>query len=429
MKNFNKELAIGLNAFIRDENLKRLIASCQTFYPELKIYIVEQGRISEKKRVFYDYLENEGHEIKQIPFDCGISYAREELRKFVKEPYLIYLQEDFIVVNETKFYNMLHILKSDPTLGVVCGGLISCRKGIDNVPTEPIIHGHFINQCDKALLYIPIDYLYKLGLWNWKKTKCKGLRYTYCDISWDFSLWNLNAQENLFDEQVHVIEHSHVYLHIKREHKWKVAYTPESVIIHTHDRSDKEYENFRRRRNDIKYLLNYWNISEMVNMGERKLLPNITKLTEIDNVLPEHAPEEPADNDNKIANPSIVHSSLTKILKEFDAIIKGFGKSCYLRDQTCWESVVKHTIVSSPLYITIPKLTESEIKYLTDNNFIYSNEKNMFSKNDCFIIPHHKLPEKSKTVEINNYKFSVPLPVHKYLENLYGTNWRTKDAK
>lgn len=436
MKKFNKELAIGLNTFIRDENLKRFVASCQTFYPELKIYIIEQGRIEEPKKKFYEYLQDEGHVIHQIPFDSGISYAREELRKIVEEPYLMYMQDDFIVVYETKIYNMLHVLKSDKKLGVVCGGLISCRKEIDPIPTNPIIHGHFLNKCDNTLLYMPIDYLFKLNLLNWRKTKCKGLRYVYCDISWDFSIWDLKAQENLFDSNVHVQEHSHVYLNIKKENKYRVAYTPESVIVHTHDRSDKEYEGFRKRQ-DIDYLLEYWKIKDMVNMSQGGRLPSKEKIlkTSIELDIPERPSdlkqEEPPmlttdKNIEIIPEIPIVKtpSQIDFILKEFVNCFRNLNKDIYLSKDTCLQGVVNHNLNGSVIYLSTSKLKNSEKEYLINAGFIYSEQDEAYTKNNCKIILDYQIPREEKNITIFEQAYKVPFPVHKYLQKIYGKTWK-----
>lgn len=428
MKNFNSEIAIGLNTFIRDENLKRFVASCQTFYPELKIYIIEQGRIEEPKKKFYEYLQDEGHIIHQIPFDSGISYAREELRKIVKEPYLMYMQDDFIVTNDTKIYKMLHILKSDPKVGVVCGALISCRKEITPVPIDPIIHGHYLNKCDTMLSYIPINYLFKLNLLDWKKTKSKGLKYTYCDMSWDFSLWDLKAQENLFDSNVHVIEHSHVYLNLKKYNKYKVAYTPESVIIHTHDRSNKEYDNFRKRKSDIDYLLDYWNITSMTNLETERILPPLHKLI---------APIEEKKVEEEIITPIIatpdsfnnLNINANGILQEFVMCFRIFNKKIFLSEDTCLQGVLKHTIKGNNLYFSTYKLTNNEKDILAEKGFFYSEKDNAYIKNEYKIILNYKIPRDEKNITINGQAYAVPFPVHGYLKNLYGREWQELGKK
>lgn len=432
MRKFNNELAIGLNTFIRDENLKRFVASCQTFYPELKIYIIEQGRIEEPKKKFYEYLQDEGHVIHQIPFDSGISYAREELHKIVTEPYLMYMQDDFIVTNDTKIYNMLHILKSDPNLGVVCGGLISCRKELKSPPPEPIIHGNFLNKCDKSLLYIPIDYLFKLNLLDWKRTKRKGLRYVYCDMSWDFSLWKLETQQNIFDANVHVIEHSHVYLHIQREKKWKVAYTPESIIVHTHDRSDKEYDNFRKRKNDIEYLLKYWNINEMVTTNPYSWLPSINSIYKTI-PIPPTVPETPIINPispelsiekTDFVAPLIQLSHTDMILKDFVNCFRNLNKPIYLSTDTCLQGVANHSLNGFKLYFSINKLKDDEKNYLSSQGFLYSETEQAYIKNNYKIYLDYKIPREEKNITIDKQSYAVPFPVHRYLERLYGNNWK-----
>jgi hypothetical protein len=62
---------------------------------------------------------------------------------------------------------------------------------------------------------------------------------------------------------------------------------------------------------------------------------------------------------------------------------------------------------------------------LLKNNFIEISE-NVFKKGDIKIIINSKVPAESKLGEdFYGAKFNIPYPVVKYLERLYGHEWKT----
>lgn len=403
---FNKEVAIGLNTFLRDNSLKRFIASCQLYYPEIKIYIVDQAKKFDlAKKKFYAYLRSEGHMIQQIPYDCGISRAREILRKFVKEPYIMYMQDDFIICNKTNIYGMLEILKRNKEIGVVCGSIIDRKSNshTTTIPTEA--QAHFLKKINDKMVYMPVQYLIDKGLINYKSIK--NVRYLICDMGLDFSLWKKEAQKDIFDENAHVLEHTHTYLNLQKLKKFKAAYTPDSLIIHTHDRTNPEYAKFRSRKNDLPYLCKYWKVDSFRILTNKELPLNLITSTEI--------PQTKSTN----------ISETNKILSEFATILQQLNKTLVLAKKSCLQAVVIHRFFTTNSYVYISSLTSDEIQYLASKNFFYLEQEQAFIKDNHKIYIEYKLIPQTKIVNVEGKNYNVPFPAHPYLEKLYGKNWIT----
>jgi len=435
---FNKEVAIGITTFLRNASLYKLIESICEYLPDIKMYIVDQNISTKFKKALYEGLKTQGHVIKSIEYDCGISNARKILKNLVKEPFIAWMQDDFTITPKTNLMNMVNILKSNPKLGVVGGR-------IEGSPIAGSYSYYFLRWGD-GLFYLPVSHCLEKGIIQWQKTP-EGLSYVPADIVSEFTVWKKEVP-NIFDEKVKVIEHSHVYLLLKYNTKWQVAYTPDSEIIHWHDRNEPAYTKFRSRKEDIDYIQKYWNITEWVKFDVNKykfLLEHINYHIPITNnrilknesipLIPKDSLKEKIEKDNQTLqtlstditiSPSLnmINAEIYDIFNEFISIMNNFDKNCFLREQTCWEAVVKHSIITSPLYISIPKLNQYELQCLINKGFNYIESNNTFTKNNYSIIVDYKLPQNFKIVTVENGKYLVPFPVHPYLKRLYGQDWK-----
>jgi hypothetical protein len=439
---FNKDVGIGITTFLRNSSLYRLIESIQEYLPDFKIYIVDQDKPTKFKETLYMGLKAQGHVIKYADYDCGISKARSIVHDIVQEPYIAWMQDDFTVTEKTNLLNMLDILKSNKKLGVIGGRL-------EGSPVTGSYSYYFLRWGD-SVLYLPVSYCLEKNIVQWQKTN-KGNQYVPADIVSEFTIWRKEVPVDVFDLNVHVIEHSHVYLKIKYDTDWLVAYTPDSEIKHYHDRHSNEYNKMRSRKDDIDYILKYWNIKDLVKfttINKYKFLLNKNNWhyeiseAEKSTVLKFHNPPiikndeikkqetfKTLSQDETVgASMNVVNAEVYNILNEFIDDIQKFDKNCYLAHQTCWEAVVKHAVVTSPLYVSIPRLNESELQYLKNKGFDYNGD-DIFIKDNYTIKINYKIPRKFKTVTVDGNKYLVPLPVHQYLRSLYGDKWQTKDTK
>lgn len=434
---FNKDVGIGITTFLRSTSLYRLIESIEEYLPNYKMYIVDQAKPTKFKEALYAGLKSQGHVIKYADYDCGISKARSVVHSIVEEPYIAWMQDDFIATDRTNLQSMLNVLKSDSKIGVVGGRL----AGSDVAGS----YSYYFLRWGDVILYLPVKYCLEKGVVKWQKTD-SGNKYLPADIVSEFTIWRKEIPASVFDLNVKVLEHSHVYLNLKYDTDWLVVYTPDSEINHVHDRDDKEYNKMRGRTGDIEYILKYWNIKELIkftDLGKYKFLldkmnwhyhiPEKDKLlvSSSSPAIPaEMSPEKKKevatalsqDNTTDVSM-SMIDAETYEILNEFISHINKFEKNCYLSNKTCLEGIVKHRIQSQPLCLSIPKLSPHEFQLLANKGYIFDIHNYSFIKSGCIININHEIPRGFKTIRVNEFNYLTPMPVVRYLKNLYGPDW------
>ena len=407
-KTINPDIGIGITTFLRDTALFRLITSIVKYLPEFKIYIVDQGTRNSLKDDLYKNLQKQGHIIKYIPYDSGISKARKILKEICKESYLVYMEDDFEVLPNTDLYKMKEILDENPEIGVIGGNL----QGYATTGA----YSFFLNRADNKICYFPLDYLIEKKLCNWECSK-QGIKFLRADIVSDFTMWKKEVP-NIFDENVKVIEHSHVYLLVKYKTNFKVAFCPETEIKHTHSYEDISYTQLRYRTADIKYLEQYWNVIDFYKFEKSQLL-NIEKL----NIPIEHIPIQPIvlpkkeieQSLSKIETKEILEStkSPTIILDEKN-IIPIINKKIILYSQTpmhgkVWEmyqTLEKLNIETNIIQITAEYNDKEKYPY----NYLWKEDNKTCKKliEECDIVIfvqyyHNQILELAK----NKQKFAI----------------------
>jgi glycosyltransferase involved in cell wall biosynthesis len=194
----NKEIALGLSTFLRDDSLFRLINSNLEHLCEFRMYIVDQGCHSHKKDLFYRKLQKMGHVIKYIDYDSGISKTRGVLKDICKEPYLVFMEDDFQSFYKTNLYKLKEILNENPDIGVVGGSL----EGNSSTGA----YSFYLDRIENKICYFPLDYLLDKNLIQWEHTS-NNTPFIRANIVSDFTMWRKEVP-NIFDENVKTIEHS-----------------------------------------------------------------------------------------------------------------------------------------------------------------------------------------------------------------------------
>lgn len=106
-----------VTAFNRPDELKACVASIRAFYPKLRIIISDNGNHFKETR---KKLERQYKcRYLQLPFDSGVSYAKNKALDIVETKYAIIIDDDFIFTEATKLEKMKAVLDGDPTVGVV----------------------------------------------------------------------------------------------------------------------------------------------------------------------------------------------------------------------------------------------------------------------------------------------------------------------
>ena len=232
-----REIAIVSTNFLRNDTTKAFIESIQKILPKewYRIYLADQGPYDAEMELYYAKLRLEGHVIQWLPYNCGLSFARNYLVKQSKEPYIYLMDNDFILTPESDPSPMLQILEDNPNIGIVGAKLIEHED----------YHFNLIWSLNpRKLYYVPT---LPTSIRQTKAYKCqKAISYRLCDIVLNFALYKREVLNDLlWDEELKLVEHSSYFLKLKELNKWQVAYTPDVLAIHTKDRKDETYRTFR----------------------------------------------------------------------------------------------------------------------------------------------------------------------------------------
>lgn len=230
----------------RPNCIERLLDSLQKFYPNAKVTVADQN-----KEPHWDIYENYDINVLDLPYDCGLSKARNEMLKVTSEPYVLILDDDFVFDKRTRIGKLLKIIKTDPKIGVV-GGQTERRGSGWGFTHEWEIDDDTIRQVDDG------D--------NWQEIKGIKCKETASVIN--FALMRREMFNDVkWDNRLKLVEHSDFYLQL-RETDWKVYYVPE-VICQTIKSRDRDYLRMRRRKKFFKTFFKKWGVKRMINTSGR----------------------------------------------------------------------------------------------------------------------------------------------------------------
>jgi len=218
--------AIIIHTFLRDDAIYRCVESIKKHLTDYRIYISDAGTMTDEKREFYKNLEAEGHKIFLLYYDTNWTVARNVLVKEVKENYILYLDDDFIVTEETNIEALKEKLKDN--VGVVGSAIRAKGKMLD--------YNFMVEGTPGNIRYISanghVDIIANCFL---------AKKKVFSKDRWDE---NLNIGGG----------HSDFFLNLKFNTDWKVDYCSDSVVEHMHIGSDNYHEKRRRGEWHQKFL-------------------------------------------------------------------------------------------------------------------------------------------------------------------------------
>lgn len=224
-------IAVVLVTFLRDEICFETLEHYNKF--GYKIYLADQGYYRKDKDMIYDKYRKQGHVIKFLPFDSGLSYCRNTMVRLVEEPYVFVTDDDIRTKDKLELY--LKHFKVDASLGIVGGQLINR------------INNH------------PQVYTYKLKL-EGNTIHYNKVLQGYCDIVLNFFIARTELfQDVQWDDEQKLCEHTDFFLKLKYNGKWKVYYEPSFVGDHWPKR-EIEYQELRQRDKFEKRFKEKWGI-------------------------------------------------------------------------------------------------------------------------------------------------------------------------
>jgi len=389
--NYDKIGCIIIN-FLRPEATIKCINSLLKQCPDIQVYLGDQDTNSNLERVF----PQSNIHYCPLPFDCGISYARNTLiTKALAEgcEYFMWADNDFIFDNNLNLDHPLTILKTNRRIGVVGG---SMRRGNATLHYERFM---YYDRENGILTYVPI------AMTHPEIKEIDGVQYYDCDITFNFVIAKKDVWTNervRWNENIKVkFEHSTWFLQLQRYSKYKAVYCPSFSAEHCHVETP-EYHNFRFRNSDEVEFARFFKLKCMFVIGEDGR--DFVKQTAIPEIKTKPIPI--AVIPNKIPSIQKQQPLQTEIL---NILSKNHIVPVLLKD-SCKAALTNKLSAQTKYYL----------------GFTSENDLQTASK----LIPkEHNLSLYKDTVKnfhINNLAVLLPCPVTKYLTNLYGKGWPNK---
>jgi GT2 family glycosyltransferase len=239
-----------ISNFLRPAYTRKCVESLKENFPEVRILVGNQDKPDKELELF---VKENGGEYIELPFDCGITTARNLLVNQVKTKYVLIGDDDFYYTPWAHLEIMLEFMqKAD-----ICGGRIYENGKMRD-------YQGFIRHEGSQLIYN------KLLLDAWKHFN--GYRYKDCDLTFNFFITKTSiAKEIHWDEKIKIsYEHSDWFLSIK-DAGYSVIFTPHCVVNHKpklEKEFDKDtYAQFRNRRMDRDYFFEKRNLESCIDMS------------------------------------------------------------------------------------------------------------------------------------------------------------------
>lgn len=241
------KIDIIITTMDRYDRLELLLNSIYKFYPEAKVTIADQSKKPKNFRFYKKWMKLDGFDVVYFPFDCGLSYARNQLIKLTDIPYILLLEDDFLFTEETKIEKLYELMQVSDIAG---GGVYQNDIRIpfefnfkENGDTlEQVSDGDDWQDLCKLLRYKP-DSDYNdddsIVIAKYKPTQCilnffLAKRLVFNDILWY--------------DKLKLAEHQHFFYRLATETDYKVVYTPDVKIIDNKGHQSPHYTALRTRQ-------------------------------------------------------------------------------------------------------------------------------------------------------------------------------------
>ena len=231
-------IAIGIKTFLREETLFKTLDVIKDKFPfPYRLYIADDGTISNRKAYLYQQLEKEGHVIIKPSYNSGISAGRNKIVEAVSEKYVLIIDDDIAIYDQNAVKNMKKVLDHDPEVGLV-SGMLKLSNG-NYFASKSYNEGLRFDMRGKLLVKVPS---YKT------RYEADDVMYLYADQVVNFFL----ARTEIFDEvkwdnRIKVqYEHMDFFLELKNRTRWKVAVCLDAEAVHLKSAFDHTYEQCRR---------------------------------------------------------------------------------------------------------------------------------------------------------------------------------------
>lgn len=230
-------VAFCIKTFLRESSLRALVDSILHYYPKARIYIADDSKLTASKIKLYAEYEAKGINLLLLDHDVGLSAGRNALIEATLEPYLLFLEDDFVFTAETNIIKLEEFLGEHYDVGIVGG---ACRVG------DKLQHYEGMLEFENGVL----TYVSQHKDW-FVDNMTTQLRWIFVDRVFNFFLARREVFSSVvWDPELKLAEHVAFFLDLKYRTDWKVAYTDVVVVDHVQV-ADPAYMAYRGRNQEF----------------------------------------------------------------------------------------------------------------------------------------------------------------------------------
>lgn len=233
------KIAILITTFMKDAIMYKTVQSIVDNYTEdCVVLIADQGYQSDEKIITYDYFKSQiPCEVFYLPFDCGLSYARNYLVQKAHDmnlPYVLMGADSIQFLTKYDFNPIITFLEQESYRGVV-GFELNGSK----CPWE------YLMSLDKNGIHFNVSN---------EITIFQGIKYKKVDICRNIFLAKTDTLIGLWDNEMKLAEHELAFLEYKKR-GYSVHWTDSIIFKKCSGNTSVEYQIYRKRFSDFQKIL------------------------------------------------------------------------------------------------------------------------------------------------------------------------------
>jgi GT2 family glycosyltransferase len=238
-------IGVIVKTFMRENSLINLLNSIYEHRPNLgiKIYIADDGPISNRKKRLYRNLIDKGNYVKVFSKQVGVGRARNHLLDESDEKYILRLDDDYQFCSETSIEKMKKVLDSVSSIGCISSieKQIGVGKGVLDGDISPY-QGDFDMRESEVVKKVKEPS-------KFDHCSVEGVRYSICDFTRNFLLCKRRVFNTVRWEENLTFAGEHIdFLLQLYKSNWKVAFTPDSIHVHNEKVDNPEYDEYLNKK-------------------------------------------------------------------------------------------------------------------------------------------------------------------------------------
>jgi hypothetical protein len=240
------KIAILITTFLRDELLYNTVQNIIDCYPKDSILLIgNQSYITDEEKLngfsnFNAHIDNPAYfpiEYYNLPFDCGLSYARNFLIQKANEmniPYILMMADSIQFLASYSFMPFIQFLELENNRGIVGFDLEGSK-----CPWEWLME-----LTTQGIRVTPSNKITYFG----------NLMFKEVDICRNIFLAKTSTMINLYDSEMKLGEHELAFLEYKKR-GYKVYWTDALLFKKIISESNPQYNTYRKRFSEYRELL------------------------------------------------------------------------------------------------------------------------------------------------------------------------------